>query len=244
VKQISLHTSMVSRSIEIVKAEEAVSQGVISQPGSAYRQRLSGMGTSLTAGLQRKGVRIPEFAIGLLIVCVCIIGAFMWPNSGAEGTQVLVTSRALKRGHEIQATDLSTITLTSSDDIALLSTGAASDIIGMRLTTDIVAGSPLTPSQLITVEPLASTEGLAGITVTKSQAPANLAAGDNVQVIVVDSQSDGSNLTTPISTNVQVWEISEPDELSGDRSVTLRVAITSASELIGHDEIHLVKVVN
>ena len=235
---------MVSRSIEIVKAEEAVSQGVISQPGSAYRQRLSGMGTSLTAGLQRKGVRIPEFAIGLLIVCVCIIGAFMWQNSGAEGTQVLVTSRALKRGHEIQATDLSTITLTSSDDIALLSTGAASDIIGMRLTTDIVPGSPLTPSQLITVEPLASTEGLAGITVTKSQAPANLAAGDNVQVIAVDSQSDGSNLTTPISTNVQVWEISEPDELSGDRSVTLRVALTSASELIGHDEIHLVKVEN
>ena len=227
-----------------MKVEEAVSQGVISQPGSAYRQRLSGMGTSLTAGLQRKGVRIPEFAIGLLIVCVCIIGAFMWQNSGTEGTQVLVTSRALKRGHEIQATDLSTITLTSSDDIALLSTGAASDIIGMRLTTDIIAGSPLTPSQLITVEPLASTEGLAGITVTKSQAPANLAAGDNVQVIAVDSQSDGSNLTTPISTNVQVWEISEPDELSGDRSVTLRVAITSASELIGHDEIHLVKVVN
>jgi hypothetical protein len=235
---------MVSRSIEIVKAEEAVSQGVISQPGSAYRQRLSGMSTSLTAGLQRKGVRIPEFAIGLLIVCVCIIGAFMWQNSGAEGTQVLVTSRTLKRGHEIQATDLSTITLTSSDDIALLSTGAATDIIGMRLTTDIIAGSPLAPSQLITVEPLASTEGLAGITVTKSQAPANLAAGDNVQVIAVDSQSDGSNLTTPISTNVQVWEISEPDELSGDRSVTLRVAITSASELIGHDELHLVKVVN
>lgn len=235
---------MVSRSIEIVKAEEAVSQGVISQPGSAYRQRLSGMSTSLTAGLQRKGVRIPEFAIGLLIVCVCIIGAFMWQNSGAEGTQVLVTSRTLKRGHEIQATDLSTITLTSSDDIALLSTGATTDIIGMRLTTDINAGSPLAPSQLITVEPLASTEGLAGITVTKSQAPANLAAGDNVQVIAVDSQSDGSNLTTPISTNVQVWEISEPDELSGDRSVTLRVAITSASELIGHDELHLVKVVN
>jgi len=235
---------MVSRSIEIVKAEEAVGQGVISQPGSAYRQRLSGMSTSLTAGLQRKGVRIPEFAIGLLIVCVCIIGAFMWQNSGAEGTQVLVTSRTLKRGHEIQATDLSTITLTSSDDIALLSTGAATDIIGMRLTTDIIAGSPLAPSQLITVEPLASTEGLAGITVTKSQAPANLAAGDNVQVIAVDSQSDGSNLTTSISTNVQVWEISEPDELTGDRSVTLRVAITSASELIGHDELHLVKVVN
>ena len=232
------------RSIDIVKAEEAVSQGVISQPGSAYRQRLSGMSTSLTAGLARKGVRIPEFAIGLLIVCVCIIGAFMWQSSGAEGTQVLVTSRALKRGHEIQASDLSTITLTSSDDIALLSTSAATDIIGMRLTTDIVVGSPLTPSQLISVEPLTSTEGLAGITVTKSQAPANLAAGDNVQVIAVDSQSDGSNLTTSISTNVQVWEISEPDELSGDRSVTLRVAITSANELVGHDELHLVKVVN
>ena len=141
-------------------------------------------------------------------------------------------------------TNTRTITLTSSDDIALLATSSATAVIGMRLTTDIVAGSPLTPSQLISVKPLTSTEGLAGITVTKSQAPANLAAGDNVQVIAVDSQSDGSNLTTPISTNVQVWEISEPDELSGDRSVTLRVAITSANELVGHDELHLVKVVN
>ena len=220
-----------------------MSQGVISQPGSAYRQRLSGMGTSLTAGLQRKGVRIPEFAIGLLIICICIIGAFMWQNSDATGTKVLVTSRALQRGHEIQASDLSSITLTSSDDIALLETSTATDIIGMRITTDIVAGTPLTPSQLISVRPLTTTEGLAGITVTKAQAPANLAAGDNVQVIAVDSQSDGTNLTTSIAAKIQVWEISDPDELSGDRSVTLRVAITSADELIGHDELHLVKVV-
>jgi len=234
---------MGSQSIDIVKAEEPVSQGVISQPGSAYRQRLSGMGTSLTAGLQRKGVRIPEFAIGLLIVCICIIGAFMWQNSDATGTKVLVTSRALQRGHEIQASDLSSITLTSSEDIALLETSTATDIIGMRITTDIVAGTPLTPSQLISVGPLTTTEGLAGITVTKAQAPANLAAGDNVQVIAVDSQSDGTNLTTSIAAKIQVWEISDPDELSGDRSVTLRVAITSADELIGHDELHLVKVV-
>ena len=234
---------MGSQSIDIVKAEGPVSQGVISQPGSAYRQRLSGMGTSLTAGLQRKGVRIPEFAIGLLIICICIIGAFMWQNSDATGTKVLVTSRALQRGHEIQASDLSSITLTSSDDIALLETSTATDIIGMRITTDIVAGTPLTPSQLISVRPLTTTEGLAGITVTKAQAPANLAAGDNVQVIAVDSQSDGTNLTTSIAAKIQVWEISDPDELSGDRSVTLRVAITSADELIGHDELHLVKVV-
>jgi hypothetical protein len=138
---------------------------------------------------------------------------------------------------------LSTITLTSSDDIALLATSSATAIIGMRLTTDIVAGSPLTPSQLISVEPLTPTEGLAGITVTKSQAPADLTAGDNVQVIAVDSQSDGTNLTTSIAAKVQVWEISQPDELSGDRSVTLRVVIASANELVGHDELHLVKVV-
>lgn len=220
-----------------------MSQGVISQPGNAYRQRLSGMGTSLTAGLQRKGVRIPEFAIGLLIVCVCIVGAFMWQNSDATGTQVLVTSRALQRGHEIQASDLSSVTLTSSDDIALLDTSTATDVIGMRITTDIVAGTPLIPSQLISLNPLSKTEGLAGITVTKSQAPANLAAGDDVQVIAVDSQSDGTNLTTSLAAKVQIWEISAPDELSGDRSVTLRITIASANELIGHDELHLVKVV-
>ena len=133
--------------------------------------------------------------------------------------------------------------MNKSDDIALLATSSATAIIGMRLTTDIEAGSPLTPSQLISVEPLTPTEGLAGITVTKSQAPADLTAGDNVQVIAVDSQSDGTNLTTSIAAKVQVWEISQPDELSGDRSVTLRVVIASANELVGHDELHLVKVV-
>jgi Flp pilus assembly protein CpaB len=178
-----------------------------------------------------------------LIVCICIIGAFMWQNSDATGTKVLVTSRALQRGHEIQASDLSSITLTSSDDIALLATSTATDVIGMRVTTDIVAGTPLTPSQLISLSPLSATEGLAGITVTKSQAPANLAAGDDVQVIAVDSQSDGTNLTTSLAAKVQIWEISEPDELSGDRSVTLRITIASANDLIGHDELHLVKVV-
>jgi hypothetical protein len=201
------------------------------------------MGTSLTAGLQRKGVRIPEFAIGLLIVCICIIGAFMWQNSDATGTKVLVTSRALQRGHEIQASDLSSVTLTSSEDIALLATSTATDVIGMRVTTDIVAGTPLTPSQLISLSPLSATEGLAGITVTKSRAPANLAAGDDVQVIAVDSQSDGTNLTTSLAAKVQIWEISAPDELSGDRSVTLRITIASANDLIGHDELHLIKVV-
>ncbi len=130
-----------------------------------------------------------------------------------------------------------------SCDITSLATSTATDVIGMRVTTDIVAGTPLTPSQLISVSPLSKTEGLAGITVTKSQAPANLAAGDSVQVIAVDSQSDGTNLTTSIAAKIQVWEISAPDELSGDRSVTLRITIASANDLIGHDELHLVKVV-
>jgi hypothetical protein len=65
-----------------------------------------------------------------------------------------------------------------------------------------------------------------------------------VQLIAVDSQSDGSKLASAIIGSVQVWQISEPDAMTGDRSVTLRVGLASASEMIGHDELHLIKVVN
>jgi len=114
----------------------------------------------------------------------------------------------------------------------------------MRISFDIPAGTPLNASQLISVAPLGKGEGLAGITVTSGQAPAHLSAGDDVQLIAVNSQSDGSKLASTIAGVVQVWEISEPDAMSGDRSVTLRVGLISATQMIGHDELHLIKVVN
>ena len=202
------------------------------------------MGTSVTSGLQRRGVRIPEFAIGLLIVSSCVVGAFLWQGSQADGTPVLVTARPLQQGHQIVASDLATITLTSSADIALLSDAMAADIIGMRVINDMVSGTPFTTAQLTAIEPLSASEGLVGMTITLAQAPADLMAGDYVQLIAVDSQSDGSQISTAIDGRVQVWSISSPQELSSERSVTLRVTLAASLTLVGHDELHLIKVVN
>lgn len=220
-----------------------MSSATINPASGLSRRRIASVGANVTNTLQRRGVRIPEFAIGLLIVSVCVIGAFLWQNSGTSGTPVLVTARNLERGHEIQASDLETITVTSSANIALLQASTATDVVGMRMVNDIATGSPLTPSQLTGIDPLAVGEGLVGITVTKSQAPIDLFPGDEVRLIAVDSQSDGSNLSSTIRAKVGVWDISEPDELSGDRSVTLRIDLAATEEIVGHDELHLVKVV-
>ncbi|MCX6534087.1 MAG: SAF domain-containing protein [Actinobacteria bacterium] len=220
-----------------------MSQGII-QRGGVYRQRIATLGASMTGGMKRQGIRIPEFAVGLLIVASCVGGALMWQNSQDSGVSVLITSRFLTRGAQVRVGDLVTAHISSDTEIALLPSSAASQVIGMRASFDIPAGTPLNASQLISVAPLGKGEGLAGITVTSGQAPANLSAGDDVQLIAVDSQSDGSKLASTITGSVQVWEISEPDAMSGDRSVTLRVGLASASQMIGHDELHLIKVVN
>ncbi len=100
-----------------------MSQGII-QRGGVYRQRITTFGSSVTGGMKRKGVRIPEFAVGLLIVASCVGGALMWQNSQDSGVSVLITSRLLTRGAQVQASDLITAHISSDTDIALLPSSA------------------------------------------------------------------------------------------------------------------------
>ena len=189
-----------------------------------------------------KNIRIPELAIGAAIVLACVIGALAWGGpSQAAGHQVLVASHDLERGHLFTSADLTTVEISSSSDVALLDASLAEQVVGLRATTSISAGTPLTEGQLDRREKLDVSDGLVGLVVSLDQAPIELAAGDTVDVVAVTHESDGTITRERLPMSMEVWDVAEPDPMTGDRSVTLRIDLASAPDIVGHDEVHLVK---
>lgn len=187
-------------------------------------------------------MRIPELAVGVLIVAGCVLGALVWQRSIERGTAVLVASRDLRRGQVLVEDDLSAVVITSDRPLSLLRVSSASEVVGMRLRADLPTGTPLTATLVADVEPIDSRHGLVGITVSNAEAPFDLMAGDVVRLVTVDDDIDGARIVEVVDVLASIWEISAPDDIEGRRSVTLRLPIDSVLAPHGHDELHLVKV--
>lgn len=194
--------------------------------------------------LRRRQVRIPELAVGLLVIAAAVTVSVVINTDDSEGTGVLAVNRSVQRGHVIDSSDLTVITLTADQNVALLSTRLAEDVIGMRAAVDIDAGTPLSSSHLFDMVPLSSADAVVGIVIDDSLAPVDLVVGDTVRVVFLDSSLESGDLVTTLPTLAEVWSVSSPDGLSSDRSISLRVPRLVADSFVGHDEIHLVKVVS
>jgi len=197
---------------------------------------------SQTITNRTSAVRTPEVAVGALIIAACVVGAMIWGRSAVVGTSVLVVTNDVKRGQVLEASDFGAITLTSSDDIELVRASALQDAVGLRATVDIAAGTPLTPAQLDSVDPLAVGEGLVGLTVAPGDAPADLDVGDSVRLLTVTRLADGSTSPAVEAASVEVWAMSDPDPLDGTRVITLKVSEDVATMVLGREEIRLMKV--
>ena len=200
------------------------------------------MNTAILPTRSTSAVRTPEVAVGALIIALCVVGAMAWGRSAVSGTSVLVVNNDVRKGAVLDADDLSTITLTSSDDIALVRASSLNDAVGRRAAVDITAGTPLTPSQLTSASIVSSGEGLVGLTIDAGEAPATLAPGDSVRVLTVTRGNDGTTTSAVEPTAFEVWDISEPDPLDATRVVTLKIDIDLATTLLGREEIRLMKV--
>lgn len=209
---------------------------------SAATKKAASIGRIVAQPIRRRGIRIPEVAIGLAIITASIALFALLGRGADEGRRVLVLRSDLGDGQVVDATDLGVVEISASEGLTLLPDTAATELVGMRATSDLLAGTPLSGSQFTDVVPLSRSEGLVGLVVAPQQAPLDLHPGDEVSVVVVDQTVDGLATVTPLTFSASVWSVSIPDGSTSERSVALRVPLGSASLIMGHDELHLVKV--
>lgn len=223
-----------------------MNQQTISGVGPSKRStaRIDGIRRSVVEPLRRRRVRVPELAIGIFVIAASVAVSVVLNTDDDTGSGVLAISQPVERGQVIDADDLTVVSLAADQDVALLATELSQQVIGMRAAVDIEAGTPLSSSHLTGVEPLSTDDAVVGVVVDDSRAPADLAPGDLVRVVFLDTSLENGDVVSTLPNVAEVWATTTPDDIMSERSISLRVARQLAEAFVGHDEIHLVKVVN
>lgn len=213
-------------------------------PGRRSSARIDGIRRSVVEPLRRRRIRVPELAIGVFVIAASVAVSVVLNTDDDTGSGVLAIGQPVERGQVIDAEDLTVVSLSADQDVALLATELSGQVIGMRAAVDIDAGTPLSSSHLTGVEPLSVDDAVVGVVVDDSRAPADLTPGDVVHVVFLDTSIENGDVVSALPNVAEVWAVTAPDDIMSERSISLRVARPLAEAFVGHDEIHLVKVVS
>lgn len=135
--------------------------------------------------------RVPELAIGVVLMVASALGAVLWHMSSTSKEPVLALAAEVERGEAIEAADLRVTYLESDDPIAHLPESASASVIGRIAVADLDAGTILTPSQLTERSTLGSGDGVVGLALDPGQFPAlGLLPGDRVNVVAGGTAAD------------------------------------------------------
>lgn len=104
--------------------------------------------------------RVPELAIGVVLMCGGALGAILLSRSGDSTVVVVGSSHSLARGTKIAAQDLIALEVPSSFASSFVTSKNASSLIGQTMLINLNASSPLTNAMLSPTEELNPNEAL------------------------------------------------------------------------------------
>lgn len=200
-------------------------------------------GTRPTLSPPRRRVRVPELAIGFVIVSVCGFGALVWSRSMTATTSVLVAAHDISRGDVLSDDDLVPAELRSAGDLGLVDPADVSTLVGRVALIDVPAGAPLLGPMVDTLDVLADGEALVGVALERGQAPSELAVGDTVRVIVVpDPASLDARGPELVPALALVRAVEPADEYEPRAVVTLTLPVQDAPAVAAAAGVRLVRV--
>ena len=204
-----------------------VSQPIVTSPDDLDEER-------------RQRRRIPELAIGLVLVLVGALTSLWLFASLSESTEIVQSARMIRRGETITISHLQALRIGVDGSDRFIPRDSVSELIGKVATVDLAAGTPLTMSMVDERPQLASGEALASVALDPGQFPPDLAVGDVVAVALVpDIVVAEARPPRLFESPVTVWSIEQPEGLFGAAIVTLRTTTDLAVEIAGSGGVHL-----
>jgi len=195
---------------------------------------------SATNGRKRP-VRVPEVVLGVILVGGSALAGLLWQRSNDSTTTVVVASHAITRGSTITAADLQGAQL-AGDASAFVAGSDAQQLLGRVALIDIDGRAPLTRSMVADEVGLAVGEALTSTALAPGEFPSDLAAGDNVRIVVSSAvDTTGVVTTTMLDQEAVVWSVlAAPDGVS--TVVTLRGPIELATSIASAAKVQLATV--
>ena len=165
----------------------------------------------------RSRVRVPELALGVMLVAGGALGAVLWATH--EPTQrVLVAARSIQRGESVDATMLRWAVV-SGDRITAID---VTEGLGGRIAAvDIAAGSPLQDVLFQPPTSIGAGQIEYGLALDPGDFPVGLGVGDVVEVVAVPAPDATGTASEPITLAVAAEVLVAPgaDLAPGQKAV-------------------------
>lgn len=163
-------------------AESAVVENLSRTRARAMQDRADSSDQKVST---RRRWRIPELAIGVVLMCGGALGAILLSRSGDAMVVVVGSAHNLERGSQITAQDLIALEVPASFATSFVTGANAKSLIGQTLLINLNGSSPITTAMLSPTVGLLPGEALTGSAIDVGKFPVDLAVGDSVRVVTV-----------------------------------------------------------
>ena len=172
----------------------------------------------------RRPVRVPELALGLVLVIGGALAASLLASKRTATVEVVAAGSDLSRGHEIRAEDLVAIEMEARFAQSMTSAANAKELLGKRLSGDVSSGSPIMPGLVEATPALLAGEEIVALRVEVGDVPTSIAVGDSVRIVLVPDPSVSTDTAvTEFDQPATVWDVTPPSEMNPDYVVSLKV---------------------
>lgn len=170
----------------------------------------------------KRRVRVPELAVGMLVVVLFALGGVVWYLRSVDRTPTLALASAVERGEVIGVDDLRVVYVTSDDPVAGLRPTESDRLVGMVALVDLAPGVIVTDDLVAEGARVGPDEGVVGLPVDPGQYPAfDLAPGDRVDVVRIGGAATPDDQDGPVETVVvrSVEVVAVADLAGGERKL-------------------------
>ena len=173
---------------------------------------------------------LPLVVVGVFLV---VGGALAFTDASlhlGSREDVLVTTSALSAGQMLGPSDLTSVAVSRGSGIALVPASAESSIVGRPLAVPLVAGAPITTSEVGSPSSLVAGTDVVAVLLKPGGFPPALSAGDRVDVVPV---APTGSLSAPSSTSPVAATVlsigAAPSDANGGTVVALQVKSSGAA---------------
>lgn len=221
-------------------AESAVVENLTRTRARAIRDRVDSSEQKVAT---RRRWRIPELAIGVVLMCGGALGAILLSRSGDSMVVVVGSARNLERGSQITAQDLIALEVPSSFAASFVSGENAKSLIGQTMLINLNASSPITTAMLSPTIGLLPGEALTSSAVDVGNFPVDLAVGDIVRVVTVpDLAISESTEPSMFADEVTIYSITQVSDNNDVALLTFRSSLDLSMAIARAGEIYLVRI--
>ena len=221
-------------------AESAVVENLTRTRARAIQDRADSSDQKVAT---RRRWRIPELAIGVVLMCGGALGAILLSRSGDSMVVVVGSARNLERGVQITAQDLIALEVPSSFAASFVSGENAKLLIGQTMLINLNASSPITTAMLSPTVGLLPGEALTSSAIDVGKFPTDLAVGDSVRVVTVpDLAISESTEPSMFADEVIIYSITQTSDNNDVALVTFRSSLDLSMAIARAGEIYLVRI--